>query len=85
MMNDNILMCRNLSKNFGYFSALSGVNMNIPRGRIIGLLGPNGSGKTTFMKIANGLIVPSEGEILIGGNPPGPETKKIVSFLPATE
>ena len=44
MMNDNILMCRNLSKNFGYFSALSGVNMNIPRGRIIGLLGPNGSG-----------------------------------------
>lgn len=84
-MNDNILMCRNLSKNFGYFSALSGVNMNIPRGRIIGLLGPNGSGKTTFMKIANGLIVPSEGEILIGGHRPGPETKKIVSFLPATE
>ena len=85
MMNDSILSCRNLSKNFGYHSALSGVNMDIPRGRIIGLLGPNGSGKTTFMKLANGLLVPSEGEIIIGGYHPGPETKKIVSFLPATE
>ena len=85
MMNDSILSCRNLSKNFGYHSALSGVNMDIPRGRIIGLLGPNGSGKTTFMKLANGLLVPSEGEIIIGGHNPGPETKKIVSFLPATE
>lgn len=66
MMNDSILSCRNLSKNFGYHSALSGVNMDIPRGRIIGLLGPNGSGKTTFMKLANGLLVPSEGEIIIG-------------------
>ena len=84
-MNDSILSCRNLSKNFGYHSALSGVNMDIPRGRIIGLLGPNGSGKTTFMKLANGLLVPSEGEIIIGGYHPGPETKKIVSFLPATE
>ena len=85
MMNENILTCRNLSKNYAHLSALSGINMNIPRGRIIGLLGPNGSGKTTFMKIANGLIVPSEGELLIGGHRPGPETKKIVSFLPATE
>lgn len=85
MMNDSILSCRNLSKNFGYRSALSGVNMDIPRGRIVGLLGPNGSGKTTFMKLANGLLVPSEGEIIIGGHHPGPETKKIVSFLPATE
>ena len=56
MMNDSILSCRNLSKNFGYYSALSGVNMDIPRGRIVGLLGPNGSGKTTFMKLANGLL-----------------------------
>ena len=64
MMNENILTCRNLSKNYAHLSALSGINMNIPRGRIIGLLGPNGSGKTTFMKIANGLIVPSEGCLL---------------------
>ena len=71
MMNDSILSCWNLSKNFGYHSALSGVNMDIPRGRIIGLLGPNGSGKTTFMKLANGLLVPSEGEIIIGGTPSG--------------
>ena len=48
MMNENILTCRNLSKNYAHLSALSGINMNIPRGRIIGLLGPNGSGKTDF-------------------------------------
>ncbi len=85
MMDDNILTCRNLSRKFGYFSALSGINMDIPRGRIIGLLGPNGSGKTTFLKLVTGLLAPSEGEIRINGLLPGPETKKIVSFLPATE
>ncbi len=62
--------------------ALNGINMDIPRGRIIGLLGPNGSGKTTFMKLANGLLVPSGGSILIDGHKPGPETKQAVSYLP---
>jgi ABC-2 type transport system ATP-binding protein len=54
----------------------------VGRGRIIGLLGPNGSGKTTLIKLANGLLAPSAGEIFVGGNKPGPETKKIVSYLP---
>ena len=63
MMNDSILSCRNLSKNFGYHSALSGVNMDIPRGRIIGLLGPNGSGKTTLLNILSGKEGYDEGTI----------------------
>ena len=62
--------------------ALNNVNISLGAGRIVGLLGPNGSGKTTFMKLASGLLTPSSGEIFINGIKPGPETKKIVSYLP---
>ena len=53
-------------------------------GKVIGLLGPNGSGKTTFLKIIAGLLTPSSGSVMINGMAPGFETKKIVSFLPDT-
>ena len=82
-MNEYILQCRDLSKKFSGRPALNGINMDIPRGRIIGLLGPNGSGKTTFMKLANGLLVPSGGSILIDGHKPGPETKQAGQGLSA--
>ncbi len=77
-----ILECRALTKRYGSIQALTDVNLEIQRGRIIGLLGPNGSGKTTLRKLANGLLTPTEGEILIDGMYPGIETKKIVSYLP---
>lgn len=72
----NILECENLSKHFGPVKALDSVTLSIPRGRITGLLGPNGSGKTTFIKICNALLTPSEGKILIDGFEPGVETKR---------
>ncbi len=78
----NILECRNLTKTFGALKALDNITIDIPRGKIIGLLGPNASGKTTFLKICNGLLTPSGGEITIGGFKPGIETKKLVSYLP---
>ena len=62
--------------------ALDHLNLTIGRGKIIGLLGPNGSGKTTMIKLLNGLLVASEGEVLINGKAPGPESKRIVSYLP---
>ena len=77
-----ILQCRAMSCRFGKNTALDNLELQIPRGKIIGLLGPNGSGKTTFMKIANGLLMPSGGELLIDGQRPGPETKTQVSYLP---
>ena len=77
-----IFECRNLSKDYGGVQALSGVNLAIEPGRIVGLLGPNGSGKTTMIKLANGLLTPSSGEVLIDGHRPDRETKKIVSYLP---
>ncbi len=77
-----LLVCENLSKNYGGKPALKNVNLEIQSGRIVGLLGPNGSGKTTLIKTANGLLTPSSGRILINGMEPGVETKKIVSYLP---
>ncbi len=77
-----LLVCENLSKNYGGKPALKNVNLEIQSGRIVGLLGPNGSGKTTLIKTANGLLTPSSGRILINGMAPGVETKKIVSYLP---
>ena len=78
----NILECRNLTKKYGAKTALNDVTLSIPKGKIVGLLGPNASGKTTFIKICNELLTPTSGEIYIAGNKPGIESKKIVSYLP---
>ncbi|MEG1742213.1 MAG: ABC transporter ATP-binding protein [Acetivibrio sp.] len=77
-----LLECKDLTKRYGGFTALSSVNLTLERGKIIGLLGPNGSGKTTLIKIINGLLVPTQGTLLVNGTAPGIETKKIVSYLP---
>lgn len=79
-----LLETRNLSKNYGVYTALQDVSLTLNCGRIIGLLGPNGSGKTTLLKIINGLLVPTSGSITIGGEAPGVVTKQHVSFLPDT-
>lgn len=81
-MNDHIVTCRNLCKDYGGVRALDQVNLTLGSGRIVGLLGPNGSGKTTLLKIANGLLTPSAGEILLDGHWPGKESKAVVSYLP---
>lgn len=78
-----ILECHGLSKRYGNnFYALNNLNLSVERGQIVGLLGPNGSGKTTFIKLINDILVPTSGKILIDGKEPGVETKKIVSYLP---
>ena len=77
-----ILESQGLCKNYGSFPALREVNISLKSGQITGLLGPNGSGKTTFIKLATGLLTPTKGQILIDGKPVGPETKAVVSYLP---
>ena len=76
-----ILELRALSKSYGKKLALDSVDLSVEPGRVVGLLGPNGSGKTTMIKLANGLLTPSSGEILIDGMRPGVETKALVSYL----
>ena len=79
---NELVRCSNLCRNFENVRALDGVDLSLASGRIVGLLGPNGSGKTTMIKILNGLLQPTSGEVRIAGNAPGVETKKIVSYLP---
>lgn len=81
MMEKLIEIC-GLSKSYGKKKALHNVDLFLEGGQIIGLLGPNGSGKTTFIKILTGLIKDYEGIVKIGGNSVGKDTKAIISYLP---
>lgn len=78
----SLVECKALTKYYGNKIALNQVNLSLEPGKIIGLLGPNGSGKTTFIKICAGLLTPTSGEVVITGLPIGPETKARVAFLP---
>lgn len=77
-----LVQCTHLEKSFGNKKVLHDVNLTIPRGRIIGLLGKNGTGKSTLIKLMNDLLTPSAGEILIEGKKPGVESKHLISYLP---
>ena len=81
-MNEKLLVCSGLTKLFGTKQALTGVDLTVGSGKIVGLLGPNGSGKTTFLKLINGLIQPTGGSVLIDGQAPGVYTHSITSYLP---
>ena len=78
----NLIEIKNVSKSYGKKEALSNVNIDIKKGKIYGLLGPNGSGKTTLIKLINDLLKPTSGEILVKGEKPGINSKKIISYLP---
>ena len=62
--------------------AVNNITITLPKGKIVGLLGPNGSGKMTLIKMMNGLLTPSQGSIRINGQPVGVETKAHVAYLP---
>lgn len=77
-----LVECKNLSKSFDEKEVLKDINLTIPKGKIIGLLGKNGMGKSTLIKLMNDLLTPTRGTVLINGQKPNVETKKIVSYLP---
>ena len=81
-MGDYIFECNNLSKSYGNIPALDNVSFQVERGGVVGLLGPNASGKSTLIKLAMGMLQPNQGTVLIAGKQPGPETKKITAYLP---
>ncbi len=79
----NILECKDLTKAYKKnFPVLYNFNINIPAGKIIGLLGPNGCGKSTLMKLISGLLQADGGEITVAGNPVGEKSKALISYLP---
>lgn len=79
----SILECKNLTKSYKKnMPVLQDLNLDIPAGRIVGLLGPNGCGKSTLIKLVSGLLQPDSGEILVDGHEVGEHSKSIISYLP---
>ena len=79
---NDLVVCEGLTKIYGSIRALDSLSLTLERGRFIGLLGPNGSGKTTAIKLLNGLLQPTSGTVLIDGEKPGVHTHSVVSYLP---
>ena len=82
-MNDPILICKNLWKSYNTgFPVLKDFNCSLPSGKIIGLLGPNGCGKSTLIKLISGILTPDKGEIIICGEPRSEKSNLLISYLP---
>ena len=77
-----LLSLESITKNYGSKRALDSVDLELSGGKIVGLLGPNGSGKTTMIKIIVGIMRQSSGVVKIDGNEPSEITKRMVAYLP---
>ncbi len=80
-----VIKVKNLSRFYGNFQALSGLDFTVNKGDIVAFLGPNGAGKTTTMRIITGFLAPSTGEVLIGGMDIFEEPSKVkamIGYLP---
>ena len=77
-----IINVSSLKKSYGKKLVLDDVNFSIEEGSVVGLLGPNGCGKTTLIKVLTGLIKDYQGIVKIDNEEPGPYTKSVVAFLP---
>jgi len=80
-----MIQIENLSRRYGDFTAVDNVSFNIQPGEIVGLLGHNGAGKTTIMKMLTGFLEPSAGKISVGGHDIASEAKKaqqLIGYLP---
>ncbi len=64
----SILSIQGVGKQFGGFTVLDGVDMELEKGKLYQLIGPNGSGKTTLINVVSGLLKPDDGRITFDGN-----------------
>ncbi|MDB2606520.1 ATP-binding cassette domain-containing protein [Zobellia sp.] len=79
---NNILVTKEVSKQFGDYTALNKVSLEIPKNSIYGLLGPNGAGKTTLIRIINQITYPDQGEVLFDGELLKAEHISQIGYLP---
>lgn len=78
----NAIEIRGLSKSYGQMRVLDGLDLMLPYGQVVGLLGENGCGKTTLLKVLAGVLSDFDGDVRVAGHEPGPASKAHVSFLP---
>lgn len=79
------IVCRNLTKKFGNFTAVDSISFSVAQGELFGFLGPNGAGKTTTIKIMTGLLTPTSGTAEIGGydiQTHPIEAKTVMGYIP---
>ena len=83
-MNDDeyAIRLRGVTKRFGKHTAVDRFDFDVPRGTICGLLGPNGSGKTTSIRMIMGILLPDEGSVSLFGDDPGATRRTKVGYLP---
>jgi ABC-2 type transport system ATP-binding protein len=81
-MHEPVLTLENVSKKYGSFTAVNGIDLQIPRAAVYGFLGPNGAGKTTTMRMILDIIRPSAGRISILGHRSALEVRNRIGYLP---
>ena len=79
---NNILVAKEVTKQFGNYTALKNISLEIPKNSIYGLLGPNGAGKTTLIRIINQITYPDKGTVFFDGEPLKPEHVAQIGYLP---
>src|SRR5687767_10052895 len=78
---DDAVVVRDLTKQFGDFTAVDGVSFSVRTGEVFGFLGPNGAGKTTTIKMLNGLLAPTSGEARVAGFDVRTETERVRTHI----
>lgn len=78
----NILEVQNVVKQYGDYTALNNVSLQVPKGSIYGLLGPNGAGKTSLIRIINQITMPDSGVVLLDGEMLKPEHVQYIGYMP---
>ncbi|MCD7818808.1 MAG: ABC transporter ATP-binding protein [Lachnospiraceae bacterium] len=76
-----MLECKDITKIYGRKTAVDHVSFRLEPGRIYAMLGPNGSGKTTIMKMAAGLVKPNSGNFFYNGTPVNPESRREIAYM----
>jgi ABC-2 type transport system ATP-binding protein len=84
-INQNAIIIENLCKKFGKKEVFTDLSLTIPAGRVIGLLGENGIGKTTLLRLIADILKPNDGKIHIGSELVSRKTRPLVSFMPSPD